>query len=70
MSADVGQNYGVHIAVGTMFADEPAYFAMKRGPIPGVNIAPNTASMGYRTGETGFSAQVGLSLDIAPNTLP
>ena len=43
---------------------------MKRGPILGVNIAPNTASLGYPGGETGLSAQVGRSLDIAPNTLP
>jgi hypothetical protein len=44
--------------------------AMKRGPIPGVNIAPNTAFRGYRGGETGLSAQSGQTLAIAPNTLP
>ena len=43
---------------------------MKRGLIPGVNVAPNTASMGYRRGETGLCVQVCWTLDIAPNTLP
>ena len=42
---------------------------MKRGPIPGVNVARNTASLGYRGGETGFFGQAGPSLDIAHNTL-
>ena len=44
--------------------------AMKRGPIPGVNIAHNTASRGYQRGETGFSARTSRTPDIAPNTLP
>jgi hypothetical protein len=44
--------------------------AMKRGPLPGVNIAPNTASLGDRGGETGLSARADRTLDIAPNTLP
>ena len=43
---------------------------MKRGPIPGVNIATNTASRGYPSGETGVFAQMERTLDIAPNTLP
>ena len=43
---------------------------MKQGSILGVNIARNTASMGYRRGEMGLYVQVGWSLDIAPNTLP
>ena len=43
---------------------------MKRGPILGVDIAPNTAPLGYRGSETGLSAQAGRTLDIAPNTLP
>ena len=43
---------------------------MKRGPILGVDIAPNTASCRYRWGETRLSVQAGRTLDIAPNTLP
>ena len=43
---------------------------MKRGPIPGVNIAHNTASRGYRGGELGTPAPVGRPLNIAHNTLP
>jgi hypothetical protein len=43
---------------------------MKRGPISGVNVAPNTASRSYRSGETGLFAQVGRTLNIALNTLP
>jgi hypothetical protein len=46
------------------------FCAMKRGPISGVNIAPNTASRSYRSGETGLFAQVGRTLNIALNTLP
>jgi hypothetical protein len=45
--------------------------AMKRGPIPGINIAHNTATRGYQTGEMGErSAPVSRPLNIAPNTLP
>jgi hypothetical protein len=43
---------------------------MRRGPIPGVNRARKTASLGYRGSETGLSAQAGRTLDMAPNTLP
>src|SRR4051794_10101883 len=35
---------------------------MKRGRIPGVNIAPNTASGGHRRGETGLFASGGRDL--------
>src|SRR4051812_48390595 len=41
-----------------------------RCPSPGVDIAPNTAPACHRGGETGLSAWMGLTLDIAPNTLP
>jgi hypothetical protein len=47
-----------------------AYNSLNRGPIPGVNIARNTASGGYRRGEAGLFAQVDRTLDITPNTLP
>jgi len=46
------------------------FCAMKRGSILGVNIAPNTASRGYRSGEQALLAQADRTLDIAPNTLP
>ena len=46
------------------------FCAMNRGPIPGINIVPNTASTGYRRGETARSAQICRTPDIAPNTLP
>ena len=44
---------------------------MKQGPIPGVNIAHNTASRGYRRGELDDdSTPVNRPLNIAHNTLP
>ena len=44
---------------------------MKQGPIPGVNIAHNTASKGYRRGELDDdSTPVNRPLNIAHNTLP
>ncbi len=44
---------------------------MKQGPIPGGNIAHNTASRGYRRGELDDdSAPVNRPLNIAHNTLP
>jgi hypothetical protein len=44
---------------------------MKPGPIPGVNIAHNTASRGYRGGELDDdSTPVSWPLNIAHNTLP
>jgi hypothetical protein len=44
--------------------------AISQGSIPGVNMAQNTASSVYRSGETGLCAQAGWYLDIAHNTLP
>src|SRR5262245_19467958 len=44
---------------------------MKRGPIPGVNIAHNTASRGYQGGDLhDESTPVSRPLNIAHNTLP
>ena len=44
---------------------------MKQGPIPGVNIAHNTASGGYQGGElVDDSPPVIRPLNIAHNTLP
>ena len=44
---------------------------MKRGPIPGVNMAYNTASRGYQGGElVDDSPLVSRPLNIAHNTLP
>ena len=49
-----------------------SYFcAMKRGPIPVVNMAHNTASSGYRGGELDDdSTPVSRPLNMAHNTLP
>ena len=47
------------------------FCAMKQGPIPGVNIAHNTTSRGYRGGELDDdSTPVSRPLNIAHNTLP
>jgi hypothetical protein len=44
---------------------------MEPGPIPGVNIAHNTTSRGYRGGDLDDdSTPVSRPLDIAHNTLP
>ena len=44
---------------------------MKQGPIPGVNMAHNTASKGYQRGElVDVSPPVIRPLNIAHNTLP
>jgi len=44
---------------------------MKQGPIPGVNMAHNTASRGYREGDLDDdSAPVSRPLNMAHNTLP
>ena len=68
---NTAQNYGVQLAVGRNVHQRAGEIpAMNRGLIPGVNIAPNTASRGYRGGETVFPGRATGTLNIAPNTLP
>ena len=68
---DIAQNYGVQLAVGAMFADEPAYCAQGTGVRSGGSTLRQIPRPGAIEGvKRASSHQAGQPLDIAPNTLP